>query len=59
MGKMISPQSLSVAAAATGMLNQEGEIFRKVVGWSILLLAIFAVLVVLQSTILIGMVPVP
>jgi lactate permease len=59
MGKMISPQSLSVAAAATGMLNQEGEIFRKVVGWSILLLAIFAVLVVLQSTVLIGMVPVP
>jgi len=59
MGKMISPQSLSVAAAATGMLNQEGEIFRKVVGWSVLLLAVFAVLVVLQSTVLIGMVPVP
>lgn len=59
MGKMISPQSLSVAAAATGMLNQEGEIFRKVVGWSVLLLAVFAILVVLQSTVLIGMVPVP
>jgi lactate permease len=59
MGKMISPQSLSVAAAATGMLNQEGEIFRKVVGWSVLLLAVFAVLVVLQSTVLIGMVPLP
>ncbi len=59
MGKMISPQSLSVAAAATGMMNQEGEIFRKVVGWSLLLLAAFAVLVVLQSTVLIGMVPVP
>ncbi|MGC3995132.1 MAG: L-lactate permease [Propionicimonas sp.] len=59
MGKMISPQSLSVAAAATGMLNQEGEIFRKVVGWSLVLLAVFAVIVVLQSTILIGMVPVP
>jgi len=59
MGKMISPQSLSVAAAATGMLNQEGEIFRKVVGWSLLLLAVFAVLVVLQSTVLIGMVPLP
>ncbi|MFT4110297.1 L-lactate permease [Propionicimonas sp.] len=59
MGKMISPQSLSVAAAATGMLNQEGEIFRKVVGWSLVLLAVFAVIVVLQSTILIGMVPLP
>ncbi len=59
MGKMISPQSLSVAAAATGMLNQEGEIFRKVVGWSLVLLAVFAVLVVLQSTVLVGMVPLP
>jgi len=59
MGKMISPQSLSVAAAATGMLNQEGEIFRKVVGWSVLLLAVFAVLVVLQSTVLLWMVPLP
>ena len=59
MGKMISPQSLSVAAAATGMLNQEGEIFRKVVGWSVVLLAVFAVLVVLQSTVLVGMVPLP
>jgi lactate permease len=59
MGKMISPQSLSVAAAATGMLNQEGEIFRKVVGWSVVLLAVFAVLVLLQSTVLIGMVPLP
>jgi lactate permease len=59
MGKMISPQSLSVAAAATGMLNQEGEIFRKVVGWSLALLAVFAVLVLLQSTVLIGMVPLP
>lgn len=59
MGKMISPQSLSVAAAATGMLNQEGEIFRKVVGWSVVLLAVFAVLVVLQSTVLLWMVPLP
>jgi lactate permease len=59
MGKMISPQSLSVAAAAAGMLNQEGEIFRKVVGWSIVLLLIFACLVVLQSTVLTGMIPIP
>lgn len=59
MGKMISPQSLSVAAAASGMLNQEGEIFRKVVGWSLVLLIIFAVLVTLQATVLTGMVPVP
>lgn len=59
MGKMISPQSLSVAAAAAGMVNQEGLIFRKVIGWSIVLLAIFGVLVVLQATVLTGMIPVP
>ncbi|MDR1512433.1 MAG: L-lactate permease [Propionibacteriaceae bacterium] len=59
MGKMISPQSLSVAAAASGMLNKEGEIFRKVVGWSLVLLIIFACLVTLQATVLTAMVPVP
>jgi lactate permease len=59
MGKMVSPQTLSVAAAAAGMMNQEGEIFRKVVGLSLVLLAVFAVLVFLQSTVLIGMVPLP
>ena len=59
MGKMISPQSLSVAAAASGMLNKEGEIFRKVLLWSIGLLIIFAVLVVLQATVLTWMIPLP
>ncbi|MDR1431161.1 MAG: L-lactate permease [Propionibacteriaceae bacterium] len=59
MGKMISPQSLSVAAAAAGMVNQEGVIFRKVIGWSIVLLVIFAVLVTLQATVLTGMIPLP
>jgi lactate permease len=59
MGKMISPQSLSVAAAAAGLVNQEGAIFRKVIGWSIVLLLIFAVLVTLQATVLTAMIPVP
>ena len=38
MGKMISPQNLAIAAAAVGMAGREGEIFRKVLGWSLLLL---------------------
>jgi lactate permease len=59
MGKMISPQSLSVAAAATGMMNKEGVIFRQVVGWSLVLLVIFALLVTLQATVLSFMIPVP
>lgn len=58
MGKMVSPQNLAVAAAAVGMMNKEGEIFRKVVLWSLALLAYFTVLVVLQAGPLSWMVPV-
>lgn len=57
MGKMISPQNLAVAAAAVSMVNKEGDIFRKVVLWSLALLAYFTVLVVLQAGPLSWMVP--
>jgi lactate permease len=50
MGKMISPQNLAIAAAAVGMAGREGEIFRKVLGWSLVLLLFMCVLVTLQST---------
>ncbi|EJL83505.1 L-lactate permease [Herbaspirillum sp. CF444] len=50
LGKMISPQSLAVGAAAVGIIGQEGLIFRKVVGWSLLFLLLMSVLVYLQST---------
>ena len=50
MGKMISPQNLAIGAAAVGLTGREGDIFRKVIGWSVLLVLIMAVLVWLQST---------
>jgi len=50
MGKMISPQSLTIAATAVGMIGKESEIFRKVVLWSLGLLLALCVLVYLQST---------
>ncbi|MGI8438770.1 MAG: L-lactate permease [Thermoleophilaceae bacterium] len=50
LGKMISPQNLAIGAAAVGMAGQEGDLFRRVVGWSILLVLIMCVLVYLQST---------
>jgi lactate permease len=50
LGKMISPQNLAIGAAAVGLGGQEGELFRKVLGWSLLLLLIMCVLVLLQST---------
>ncbi|WP_028708954.1 L-lactate permease [Propionicicella superfundia] len=59
MGKMISPQNLAVAAAAVGMTNREGDIFRKVVLWSLALLAYFTIVVVLQAGPLSWMVPTP
>jgi len=50
LGKMISPQNLAIAAAAVGMSGKEGDIFRKVLGWSLLFLVFMCVLVFLQST---------
>jgi lactate permease len=50
LGKMVSPQNLAIGAAAVGLGGQEGDVFRKVIGWSLLLLAIMCVLVYLQST---------
>src|SRR6202165_495710 len=50
MGKMVSPQNLAIGAAAAGLTGKEGDIFRKVVGWSLLFVLIMAVLVYLQST---------
>jgi lactate permease len=58
LGKMVSPQNLAIAAAAVGMAGREGDLFRKVLGWSLMLLALMAVIVVLQSTAVLGwMVP--
>ena len=50
LGKMISPQNLAIAAAAVGMSGKEGDIFRKVIGWSLGFLAFMSVIVYLQST---------
>ena len=38
LGKTISPQNLAIAAGAGGLAGQEGGIFPKVLGWSLLFL---------------------
>ena len=49
---------LAVAAAAVGMTGKEGDLFRRLLPWSIGLLVIFTGLVYLQSTPVLGwMVP--
>jgi lactate permease len=50
LGKMISPQNLAIGAAAVGLAGREGELFRRVLGWSLALLLVMCILVYLQST---------
>jgi lactate permease len=52
LGKMISPQNLAIGAAAVGMAGQEGDLFRRVLKWSLLLILLMCILVYLQSTVL-------
>ena len=57
LAKMISPQNLAIGASAVGLAGKEGDIFRRVVGWSIVLVLLMAVLVLLQSGPLSWMLP--
>jgi lactate permease len=47
---MVSPQNLAIGASAVGLAGREGDIFRKVLPWSIGLVLLVALLVLLQST---------
>ncbi|MGI5347825.1 L-lactate permease [Streptomyces sp. CA-250714] len=57
VGKMISPQNLTIAATAVGLLGKEAVLFRKAIGWSVLLLLAICLLVLLQSHVLAWMLP--
>jgi lactate permease len=58
MAKMISPQNLAIGTAAAGLVGREGDLFRKVFGWSLALLLAMCVIAYLQSTPVLGwMVP--
>ena len=50
LGKMISPQNLAIAAAAVGLHGKEGDIFRRVVIWSVVFLVFMCVLSALQAS---------
>ncbi|ULP40299.1 L-lactate permease [Mycobacterium lentiflavum] len=56
LGKMISPQNLAIAAAAVDVHGKEGDIFRRVVLWSVVFLASICVLSGLQASVLSWMV---
>ncbi|WP_025780744.1 L-lactate permease [Brevibacterium sp. VCM10] len=57
LGKMVSPQNLTIAATAVGLLGKESSILRRVIGWSLGMLVAMCLLVGLQSTVLSWMVP--
>lgn len=57
VGKMISPQNLTIAATAVGLVGRESEIFRRVIWWSLGMLAALCLLIGLQSTVLSWMLP--
>lgn len=59
VGKMISPQSLAIAASSVGMEGKESQIFRSVIWWSIGLLVVLCTMVFLQSNVLAWMLPTP
>jgi lactate permease len=56
-GKLISPQSLAIACAATGMLGRETDIFRRTWKYSLFLLAFVILLIVVQAYVIPGVVP--
>ncbi|SDD34958.1 lactate permease [Cupriavidus sp. YR651] len=56
-GKMISPQSIAVACAATGLVGKESELFRFTVKHSLLFAAIVGVITMLQAYVFTGMIP--
>jgi lactate permease len=48
-GKMISPQSIAIGAAAVGLVGKESELFRFTVKHSFIMLFVIAVITVLQA----------
>lgn len=55
--KMISPQSIAVACAATGLVGRESELFRFTVKHSLLFAIFIGLITLLQAYVLTGMVP--
>ena len=57
MGKMISPQNLSVGAAGVNRVGAEGEIFRRTIGYSLILTAAVGLVAMIQVYLIPGIIP--
>jgi lactate permease len=49
VGKMISPQSIAIAAAATGLVGKEGELYKFSMKHSVILLALICVYIYMMA----------
>ena len=56
-GKMISPQSIAVACAATGLIGKEADLFRFTVRQSLALATLAGLITLIQAYWLTGMIP--
>jgi lactate permease len=59
MGKMISPQNLSVGAAGVNKVGAEGDIFRRVIRYSLILTAGVGVVAMIEAYVIPGIIPSP
>jgi len=57
-GKLISPQSIAIACAATGLVGRETDIFRNTIKYSLTLLALVVLIVLVQAWVVPGVIPV-
>ncbi|MPN59145.1 L-lactate permease [bioreactor metagenome] len=57
VGKMISPQSIAVAAAATSLVGKESDLFRFTLKHSFVLLAGVIIIIALEAYVFPGIVP--
>jgi lactate permease len=58
VGKMISPQSIAIAAAAGGLVGRESDLFRFTVRHSFILLSVICILVLVQAYLAKWLIPV-
>ena len=56
-GKLISPQSIAIACAATGLVGRETDVFRNTIKYSLSLLGFVVVIVLLEAWVVPGVIP--
>lgn len=57
MGKMISPQNLTVGASAIGQAGREPDIFRMTLKWSLILTVAMGILAMIQAYVIPAIIP--